>query len=179
MLLLAIDRQTGLLVYGGNLDWDVALHDFVGFHDLQVPRRLTAQTQGGPRLTAQVTLLEDLSSVDARMIRVTKATPARQQLRVVVVPEPQLRELAVNTPTPRWPELGAGAPSGVMTMRVVVDRSGKVQSIDNFFPNEPILQAAAEQQLLSWRFRPYLQNNAPVQVVSTLTFAYTTDQTSH
>jgi hypothetical protein len=169
---VAIDRQTGLMVYGGNLDWDVALHDFAPFHTLQVPRRLTAQTQGGPRLTAQMTLLEDLSPADASLIRVTKPTPAKQQLRVVVVPEPELRRLALDTPTPHWPEMAEGPLSGTMTMRVVVDRGGQVQSIDNFFSNNPALQAAAEKQLLSWRFRPYLDHGAPVQVISTLTFRY-------
>jgi len=59
-----------------------------------------------------------------------------------------------------------------MTMRVVVDCSGQVQSIDNFFSSNPGLQAAAEKHLLSWRFRPYLDHGAPVQVISTLTFSY-------
>jgi hypothetical protein len=169
---VAIDRQTGLMVYGGNLDWDVALHDFAPFHDLQVARRLTAQTQGGPRLTAQITLLEDLASVDADQIRATKPTRSAQQLRIVVIPEPELRKLAVSTPAPKWPNTGKGALSGTVTMRVVVDRSGQVQSIDNFFSDNPDLQAAAEQQLLSWRFHPYMDHGAPVQVISTLTFAY-------
>ncbi len=169
---VAIDRKTGLMIYGGNLDWDVALHDFTPFHDLQVPRRLTAQTQGGPRLTAQITLLEDLSPADLRLVRVAHPTPARQQLHIVVVPEPELRKLALSTPAPHWPDVASGPISGTMTMRVVVDRAGKVRSIDNFFSNNPALQSAAEQQLLNWRFRPYLHNGAPAQVISTLTFAY-------
>lgn len=175
---VAIDRKTGLMIYGGNLDWDVALHDFVPFHDLQVPRRLTAQTQGGPRLTAQMTLLEDLSAADAKLIRVTKKTPAAKLLRVVVVPEPELRKLALDTPAPHWPDMAEGALSGTMTMRVVVDRSGQVQSIDNFFSDNPGLQAAAEKQLLGWRFRPYLDHGAPVQVISTLTFRYEVNKAS-
>jgi hypothetical protein len=175
---VALDRQTGLIVYGGNLDWDVALHDFAPFHTLQVPRRLTAQTQGGPRLTAQITLLEDLSPAEASLIRVTRPTAASQQLRIVVVPEPELRKLGVNTPVPHWPDVAEGALSGTMTMRVVVDRTGQVQSIDNFFPKNPALQAAAEQQLVNWRFRPYLDHGAPVQVISTLTFAYDVNRIS-
>ena len=169
---VAVDRKTGLMVFGGNLDWDVALHDFAPFHDLQVARRLTAQTQGGPRLTAQVTLLEDLSRSDAEMIRVAKPTPAGQQLRMVVVPEVELRKLALYTPAPHWPEGAEGVRSGTMTMRVVVDRSGQVRSIDNFFSKNPKLQTSAEEQLLRWRFRPYLDHGVPVQVISTLTFAY-------
>ncbi len=173
---VAIDRQTGLMVYGGNLDWDVALHDFAPFHTLQVPRRLTAQTQGGPRLTAQITLLEDLPFADAKLIQVTRPTPAAQQLRVLVVPEPHLRKLALDTPALHWPDMPGGPLSGTMTMRVVVDRTGQVQSVDNFFSNNPALQHAAEQQLLRWRFRPCLDHGAPVQVISTLTFAYTVDR---
>jgi len=176
---VAIDRQTGLMVYGGNLDWDVALHDFAPFHGLQVPQRLTAQTQGGPRLTAQITLLEDLSPVDVRKIRVAQSTPASQQLRVVVVAEPELRKLALNTPAPHWPDMANGPLTGTMTMRVVVDRSGKVQSIDNFFSNNPGLQEAAEKQLLNWRFRPYLDHGTPVQVISTLTFHFEVGRASH
>jgi hypothetical protein len=166
---VAIDRKTGLMVYGGNLDWDVALHDFAPFHGLQVARRLTAQTQGGPRLTAQMTLLEDLLPADAGLIRVTRRTPAAQQLRVVVVAEPELRKLALATPAPHWPEVGS---EGTVTMRVVVDRGGQVRFVDNFFPKNAALQAAAEGQLLGWRFRPYLDHGAPVQVISTLTFAH-------
>ena len=167
---VAIDRQTGLMIYGGNLDWDVALHDFAPFHDLQIPRRLTAQTQGGPRLTAQIMLLEDLPATT--LIHITKSTPPAQQLRVLVVPEPDLRKQALNTPIPHWPDLPEGPLSGTMTMRVVVDRTGQVQSIDNFFSTNPALQSAAEQQLLTWRFHPYLDHGTPVQVISTLTFAY-------
>jgi hypothetical protein len=169
---VAIDRQTGLMVYGGNLDWDVALHDFAAFHNIQVARRLTAQTQGGPRLTAQMTLLEDLSAAEVKEIHVTRPTPSAQQLHIVVVPEPELRKLALLTPAPSWPATAKGNRSGVMTMRVVVDRNGRVQSIDNFFSDNPDLQAAAEQQLLAWRFHPYLDHGARVQVISTLTFAY-------
>ena len=169
---VAIDRMTGLMVYGGNLDWDVALHDFAEFHGLQVARRLTAQTQGGVRLTAQIKLLEDLSPAGAGMIRVSKPTQVGKQLRVVVVPEAELRKLALNAPAPHWPEPAGGARSGMMTMRVVVDRSGQVESVDNFFSTDPALQGEAEQQLMRWRFRPYLDQGVPVQVISTLTFSF-------
>jgi len=48
------------MMYGGDIDWDVSLHDFADFRDKQIARRLTAQSKGGPQLTAQITLLEDL-----------------------------------------------------------------------------------------------------------------------
>jgi hypothetical protein len=173
---VAIDRETGLMVYGGNLDWDVALHDFAPFHTLQVARQLTAKTEGGPRLTAQVTLLEDLSAADSGMIHVTAPTPMAQQLRFVVIPETELRKLTLHAPLPCWPKTAEGVRSGTMTMRVVVDRSGQVQSVDNFFSKNPDLQVAAEKQLLSWRFRPYVDHGVPVQIISTLTFAYDLSQ---
>jgi hypothetical protein len=39
-------------------------------------------------------------------------------------------------------------------MRVVVDREGKVRSVDDFFSDNPGLQQAAQEQLLKWHFRP-------------------------
>jgi hypothetical protein len=169
---IAISRATGLMMYGGDIDWDVSLHDFADFHGKQIARRLTAQSQGGPQLTAQMTLLEDLGAPDSKLFAIHKATPAKKQLRVVVVPELELRKLALDTPAPHWPDLADGALSGAMVMRVVVDREGNVRSVDDFFSDNKALQQAAQEQIIHWRFRPYLDHGAPVQVISTLTFPF-------
>ena len=169
---IAISRATGLLMYGGDIDWDVSLHDFADFHGKQIARRLTAQSQGGPQLTAQITQLEDLSAPDSKLFAIHKATPPKKQLRVVVVPELELRKLALDTPAPRWPDLFEGPISGAMVMRVVVDREGNVRSVDDFFSDNKALQQAAQEQIIRWRFRPYIDNGSPVQVISTLTFPF-------
>jgi hypothetical protein len=173
---IAISRETGLMVYGGNIDWDVALHDFADFHGKQIARRLTAQTEGGPRLTAQMTLLEDLNPADAKLFVIHKVTPRKKQLRVVVVPEMTMRKLGIAMPAPHWPDIPTGARTGAMSMRIVVDREGNVRSVDNFFSDNPGLQQAAQEQLMKWRFRPYKDHGAPVQVISTLTFPFTLNQ---
>ena len=170
---IAISRDTGLMVYGGDIDWDVALHEYEDFHGKQIARRLTAQSQGGPQLTAKVTLLENLPDSDERLFLIHKSTPLKKQLRVLVVPEMKLRKLSLETPAPHWPDLPSGARRGAMVMRVVVDREGNVRSVDDFFSDNPGLQQAAQEQLLKWHFRPYLDHGAPVQVISTLTFSFT------
>lgn len=170
---IAISRDTGLMVYGGDIDWDVALHEYADFHGKQIARRLTAQSQGGPQLTAMITLLEDLPGSDEKLFIIHQPTPREKQLRVLVVPELKLRKLSIETPAPHWPDLPTGARSGAMVMRVVVDREGNVRSVDDFFSDNPGLQQAAQEQLLKWRFRPYLDHGAPVQVISTLTFSFT------
>ncbi|HZY62078.1 MAG TPA: energy transducer TonB, partial [Edaphobacter sp.] len=65
-----------------------------------------------------------------------------------------------------------GARNGAMVMRVIVDREGKVRSVDDFFSDNPGLQQAAQEQIMQWRFRPYLDHGVPVQVISTLTFPF-------
>lgn len=172
----AISRETGLMVYGGDIDWDVALHDFSDFHGKQIARRLTAQSKGGPQLTAQVTLLEDLDAADAKLFVIHKATPQKKRLRVVVIPELTLRKLGRVMPAPHWPDVPTGARTGAMVMRVVVDREGNVRSVDDFFSDNPGLQQAAQEQLMKWHFRPYLDHGAPVQVISTLTFSFALNQ---
>lgn len=175
---IAISRDTGLMMYGGDIDWDVSLHDFAGFHGKQIARRLTAQSKGGPQLTAQITLLEDLSASDSKLFAIHKATPLKKQLRVEVVPELELRKLSLSTPAPHWPDVATGKTSGAMVMRVVVDREGYVRSVDDYFSDNPALQQAAQQQIIKWRFKPYLDHGIPVQVISTLTFPFSVNQTA-
>ena len=163
---VAVSRQTGLFTYGGDLDWDVALHDFADFHGEQIARRLTAQAGRGPTLTARITLLEDLGTPDRTLFRIAKATPFKQQLRVVVVPEVEMRKLLVASTKPQWP---AEVHAGAIVMRIVVDRTGQVRSVDDFYSDDPTAQPAAEAAVLQWRFRPYMDRGAPVQVISTVT----------
>ena len=163
---VAVSRQTGLFTYGGDLDWDVALHDFAEFDGEQIARRLTAQAGRGPTLTARVTLLEDLDATDRTQFQIARATSLKQQLRVVVVPEPQMRKLLVTSTQPQWP---AGTHAGAIVMRIVVDRGGQVRSVDDFYSDDPAAQLAAEAAVLQWRFRPYMDHGAPVQVISTVT----------
>ncbi len=162
---VAVSRETGLFTYGGDLDWDVALHDFADFHGQQIARRLTAQAGQGPTLTARVTLLEDLGMQIGRF-HVKQPTPLRQQLHVVVVKEGTMRQSLVHTVTPQWP---AGTRAGAIVMRVVVDRTGQVRSVDDFYSDDPTAQPAAEAAVLQWRFQPTLDHGAPVQVISTVT----------
>lgn len=163
---VAVSRQTGLFTYGGDLDWDVALHDFADVHGRQIARRLTAQAGHGPTLTARVTLLEDLDASSASLFQVKQPTPSQQRLRVLVVPEPELRRHLLTQVKPAWP---AATRPGAMVMRVVVDRTGQVRSVDDFYSDDASAQPAAETAVLQWRFKPYLDHGAPVQVISTVT----------
>lgn len=163
---VAVSRQTGLFTYGGDLDWDVALHDFAPFDGMQIARRLTAQAGRGPTLTARITLLEDLGTPDATLFHIAKPTPFKQQLRVVVVPELEMRKLLVASTKPQWPE---ATKPGAIVMRIVVDRAGQVRSVDDFYSDDPAAQPAAEAAVLQWRFKPYMDKGAPVQVISTVT----------
>ena len=163
---VAVSRQTGLFTYGGDLDWDVALHDFADFHGKQIARRLTAQAGRGPTLTARVTLLEDLGTSAATLFHVAHLTPFRQQLRVVVVKEAELRQRVLTQVQPQWP---ASTKAGAIVMRIVVDRSGQVRSVDDFYSDDPAAQPAVEAAVLQWRFKPWLDHGASVQVISTIT----------
>ena len=171
---IAISRETGLFVYGGDIDWDVALHDFADFHGKQIARRLTAQSQGGPQLTAKITLLEDLAGSASTSFLIRKPTPVKKQLRIVVVSEVQIRRLILKAPQPKWPAVQTGPLSGAMVMRIVVDREGSVRSVDDFFSDNPALQQAAQEQIMQWKFTPYLDQGGPVQVISILTLPFTT-----
>ncbi len=178
----AFSGDTGLLLYGGDLDWDFHYRDYAPFHDMQIARWISA---GPPEISVKIDSLEDLGTPDKKMFAIAKATPAKEQIKTVIVPEAEMRKLLVNGPAPVWPDLPApppgrnGAPArnyaatGTMIMGIVVDRQGQVREVYKYEGDNRALEAAADEQIAKWKFKPYMVNGAPVQVLSTLTFPFT------
>ena len=77
-----------------------------------------------------------------------------------------MRAALLASPKPQWP---AGTKPGAIVMRILVDRSGQVRSVDDFYSDDPAAQPTAEATVLQWRFKPHVDHGAPVQVLSTVT----------
>lgn len=79
----------------------------------------------------------------------------------------------LNRVEPEYPaEALAAHRAGEVTLEIQVAEDGSVSSVRSL-TGDPLLAAAAAQAVLSWRYRPYLQNDhpAPFQTDVTLTFA--------
>src|SRR5215472_4149573 len=67
-----------------------------------------------------------------------------------------------------------GTVAGKVVLRILIDKEGKVVEA-NLVSGHPILVSACLDAVKQWKFRPYLLNNAPVEVETTATIEFTAD----
>lgn len=166
---IAVSDQTGLLLYGGGSGWGGQFKDYKDFHGRMVP---TVVSAGSPEVTAKVLTLEDLRKVPSDFF--TGSGNDVDLIRTVIVDEPSLRENLVTPDSVNWPPLKDGPLEGALTTEVVVDRAGKVRDVGTIITDNPGISAAAREAISEMRFKPFLLNGAPVQVVSRITMPFKT-----
>ena len=162
-------RKDGLLDYGGERDWGGEFSSYSGFHGKQIARMLI---EGGTR--ADVVKMEDLQDADREKLNVTSSTPLPNQIRTVLVAEEALRKQVASHPEMAWPTVEQGPLEGLVISPIVIDRNGRVREVETVLSDNPGLNDAAKSLIKHWSFKPYLVDGAPVQVISTLTFAFRT-----
>jgi hypothetical protein len=170
---VAINSQTGLLNYGSGLGWGEELKSYQEFHGRQIARTVKA---GQPQVTATVTQLEDLGNVPSGFLDVNAVGVGSELLRTVVVKESLLRQNLVPAEPVRWPPVKDGPLDGVLTASIVVDRTGVVREVSTIVSANPILSDSARQFILAMRFKPYVVDGEPVEVVSRVTLPFKTSR---
>lgn len=86
--------------------------------------------------------------------------------RVEKQPEP------VYQPAPEYPEIARRAGiSGDVSVEVLVNKEGKVESIGAIYGNE-VFHEAARKAAVQWTFTPAIQNDKPVKVWVSLPFKF-------
>jgi Gram-negative bacterial TonB protein C-terminal len=163
---IALKQDTGLILYGSEVGWNGAFADYSDFHGLKVARKVNA---------AIVTVLEDLPAGLPNDFFDASATGGDAHLlSTVVVDEPMLRKNLLPVTQVTWPALANGPLEGAMITEITVDRDGAVRSVGTVVSDNPGLNDAARDWISKIKFRPYLVNGEPVQVVSTLTLPFKT-----
>ena len=168
---IAVTDSTGLLFYGNGLGWSGLFHDYTNFHGRMVARTVSV---GSPEVTAKVTTLEDLQGVPPGFFDVGVNAGDTQPLRTVVVEETSLRQNLLPSGPVVWPPLQDGPLEGVVTTEITVDRTGKVREIETIVANNAGVNDVARETIAAMRFRPYLENGMPVQVLSRITMPFKT-----
>lgn len=168
---LAITDATGLLLYGNGLDWGGLYKDYKSFHGRMVPLTVSV---GSPEVTAKITTLEDLRDTPRGLFDVEASGGDLPLLQTVVAEETTLRKNLLLTEPIVWPALKDGPLEGIVTTRIVVDRTGKVREVGTILSDNPGLSETAGKAIAAMQFRPYLQNGAAVQVVSRITLPFKT-----
>lgn len=165
---IALNDNTGLLLYGSGLGWGAEFRDYRSFHGRMVPRTLKAGA------TATITTLDDLGDVPESFFDTAADGAAPEPLHTIVVDEISLRKSLIPSEAWTWPALKDGPLEGVLTTDIVVDREGRVRDVGTIVSDNPSLSDAARAGIEKLRFKPYLVNGVPVQVISRITMPFKT-----
>jgi hypothetical protein len=147
--------------------------DYLPFKNKMVARSITADFAPGLTLAAKITELAELTNPDESMFAIETPTPPAQQIRSSQVGEESARVLALDTPEIVWPTVREGNTTGLLSLYISTDRSGHVREAWPLASGNPQLAEAAREQVLRWRYKPYM-NGGPTQMEAVLTFAFST-----
>ena len=167
---VALQSSTGLLLYAGGLGWGGEFKDYADFHGRMVARTVNV---GTPQVTAKITTLEDLGEIPAGFFD-TVAKGGDTPLQTVLMDEISLRKNLLPMEPVSWPPLQDGPLEGNVTTQVIVDREGKVRDIGTLVSENSGVNDAGRRAVLALRFKPFLVDGIPVQVMSQLTIPFKT-----
>lgn len=174
---VAINTSSGLLLYAGGLGWGCELvwgKDFKDYFDFHGRRIARAVNVGSPQVTAKVVTLEDLGDVPTGFFDTTVRGGDREPLRTVLIDETALRKNLVPADTQPWPPLQDGPLQGNVTTTVVIDREGKVRELESIVSENSAINDAGRQRILAMRFKPFVEDGIPIQVMSQITVPFKT-----
>ena len=167
---VALQDSRGLLLYAVGLGWGGEFKDYADFHGRMVARTVNV---GTPQVTAKVTTLEDLGAIPAGFFD-TAAKDGDTPLRTALIDEISLRKNLPPMEPVSWPTLQDGPLEGNVTTEVIVDREGRVRDIGTVVSENSAINDAGRHAVLALRFKPFLVDGIPVQVMSQLTIPFKT-----
>jgi hypothetical protein len=162
---------SGVLAFGTCTGWGGEFSDFKPFGNRIIARTVNA---GDPHATARITVLENLdpSSVTFTPPSNTLSSPL---LHTVALDELTLRKNLQSGPLPQWPAVQDGPLEGLLTTTyVLVDRTGAVRDVGMILSDSPALNNTAKEFISGLRFKPFVVNGEPVQVISRITMPFKT-----
>lgn len=165
---ITLRESNGELLFAYGLGWSGEFKDYQDFHNRHVARTVT-----GDEVIAHVTLLEDLGKADESMFD-TSASGGDAPVKTVLLDETTLRKNLASDETAPWPPVQDGPLQGNVTSEIVVDRDGKVREVGTLISENSAMEDVGKERLLAMKFRPFLQNGVPVQVLSQITLPFKT-----
>lgn len=145
----------------------VQLGNYEQFGDKEIARSITVWPGGAAEVHATVDTLERLQPEDS-LFSMPGSTPFAARVRFVSALESYLQLGSEASPPLTWPAVHNFPATGVMAVNVKLDREGAVREIGTIVSSNHVLIDAARQQVLKWKFKPYLVEGSPVQVNATL-----------
>jgi hypothetical protein len=160
-------------IYAGPIGLE--LGDYQRFGDHLIARQLKVWPRGGSEVTATVTLLEPLEKQEPPGATLTNIfeppqdTGLASRVRFVSAPESALEQADSSTRPPlTWPSSYIFPVDGSIAVTIHIDRDGNIREFPSTISKNQAINGGAVAQIKNWKFKPYIVDGAPVQVVTTL-----------
>jgi hypothetical protein len=147
------------------------------FGNKRIAQQLTVWPGNRSEVTATFTVLEPLEKGEhsesgtpiSNLFDVPDDTGSASHVRFVSVPESALAPSdSPAHPQLSWPSSYTFPVNGVIAVRVQIDRAGNVREFPSAISKNQAINAGAVAQIKNWKFKPYLIDGSPVEVVTTL-----------
>jgi hypothetical protein len=147
------------------------------FGNKKIARQLTVWPGDRSEITATVTDLEPLEKWQppesgtpvSDLFDAPKDTGLAARVRFASVPESALAPAdSPARPPLTWPSSYTFPVQGVIAVRVQIDRTGNIREFPSAISKNQAINAGAVAQIKNWKFKPYLADGSPVEVVTTL-----------
>jgi hypothetical protein len=148
--------------------------DYKPFLSRNVARQITFDPDPKIKIQAHITELAELKNPDESLF----AAPANAtggELKWQQVGESTARSILLSSTEIAWPEVREGKTQGILSVYVSADKTGQVREVWPLTPASPDIVGAAREQVLQWRFKPYI-NGVPMQMESVLTLPFNAKQ---
>ena len=170
---MTLNRKTGTLEWISGTGFAAGFKGFEPFHGKLVPRLIeTFPWIAHGDVNTKIVELDDLNAPDEALFAVSNPTPPESQLRFVELTEVEYRKLAIDPPVMKWPAVKVRPTTGNLVTRIVTDRSGQVRDYSFVVSHNMSIAEGVEPLIRQWRFKPFLVDGVPVEVLTTLTFAF-------
>jgi hypothetical protein len=173
-LAICFEGSRGLLESAFTPGYDAQFKDYRDFKNKRVARRFVIDPEPGTTIEANITGLDALTNPDESLFAVQQSTPAMERIGRIQVSEATVRGLSEYTPDILWPSVRSGKTSGVLSVYISVDRSGRVREAWPLNSDNAGLEDPAREQVMKWQFKPAKMRDVPVQTETVLTFAFST-----
>jgi hypothetical protein len=150
--------------------------DYQRFGKKLIARQVSVWPGDRSEITATVTELEQLkknASGSGKPVSDLFDAPGDtgfgSRVRFASVPESAVATSdSPARPPLNWPSSYTFPVNGVIAVRVQIDRAGNVREFPSAISKNQAINAGAVAQIKGWKFKPYLADGSPVEVVTTL-----------
>jgi TonB family protein len=141
------------------------------FDGKQIASSITVWPGGATEVKAMVTDLTKINDEES-LFAVPKDMGVDSRLHFMSIPGNALDSYKLHAPPVDWPVLHNFPASGAFTVAVRIDRNGNVRELGAPLSRNVVVNDAAVAQIKTWKFKPYPNEEHPVQVDTNITLRF-------